>query len=180
MNIKIMIRLVIGLGNPGHSYYYQRHSIGFRVLDALATQRGASWRIKDKMEMATVAIHGHDVTLVKPQTFMNSSGEVLAHFKKQGILPEEILVVHDELELPFGKLAFKTGGSAKGHNGLKSIIAALGTDGFERLRFGIGRPADREQVPVYVLQNFSEPTVKVERLIVDAVKMIEGLCHSCS
>jgi PTH1 family peptidyl-tRNA hydrolase len=168
-----MIRLIIGLGNPGHSYYYQRHSIGFRVLDALVAPCGASWRAKDKMEIAEVDFNGERVYLVKPQTYMNSSGDVLGYFKKQGILPAEILVVHDELELPFGKLAFKTGGSAKGHNGLKSIIAALGTDSFERLRFGIGRPPEREQVPAYVLQNFSEPPAEVERLITEAVQMLK-------
>lgn len=170
-----MIKLIIGLGNPGHSYYYQRHSIGFRVLDLLAEQQNASWKTKNNMELAEVELQGERVFLVKPQTYMNTSGEVIPFFKKQGILPAEVLVVHDELELPFGKLAFKLGGSAKGHNGLKSLIAALGSDGFHRLRFGIGRPQEKEQVPVYVLQNFSEPAGDVERLIGEAVELLTHL-----
>lgn len=169
------VRVIIGLGNPGHSYYYQRHSIGFRVLDALAKKHDASWKTKDVMQCADITMNGHTVTLVKPQTFMNTSGSVIGHFKKQGITPEDILVVHDELELPFGKIAFKCGGSAKGHNGLKSIIAALGSDNFHRLRYGIGRPEQREQVPDYVLQNFSEDQHEVTRLIDQAVDMIESM-----
>lgn len=168
------IKLIIGLGNPGRSYYHHRHSIGFRVLDALAEKYGVSWQKKNNMELAELSIDGKKIYLVKPQTYMNSSGEVLQYFKKQGLTtPDEILVVHDELELPFGKLAFKTGGSAKGHNGLKSIIAVLGSDGFQRLRFGIGRPAVKEQVPDYVLENFSEQPEEVEKLIEQAVAMIE-------
>ena len=168
------IKLIIGLGNPGRSYYYHRHSIGFRVLDALAETYHASWQKKNNMEIAEIALHGQNVFLVKPQTYMNTSGEVLPCFKKQGITAEEILVVHDELELPFGKLASKTGGSAKGHNGLKSIIATLGTDGFHRLRFGIGRPTEKEQVPDYVLENFSESKEEVEKLIHQAIEMLEN------
>ena len=168
------IKLIIGLGNPGRSYYYHRHSIGFRVLDALAAQQSAAWHKKNNMEIAEISLHGRTVTLVKPQTYMNSSGEVLAAFKKQGIMPDQILVVHDELELPFGKLAFKMGGSAKGHNGLKSIISLLGADTFHRLRFGIGRPLVKEDVPDYVLENFSENSTEIEKRIDEAVGMIES------
>lgn len=170
------IKLIIGLGNPGRSYYHHRHSIGFRVLDALAEKHGATWHKKNNMELAEISLDGRTIFLVKPQTYMNSSGEVLPYFKKQGLnSPEEILVVHDELELPFGKLAFKTGGSAKGHNGLKSIIAVLGSDGFQRLRFGIGRPAVKEQVPDYVLENFSEKPEEIEKLIEQAVEMLQAI-----
>jgi len=167
-----MIKLIIGLGNPGQSYYYQRHSIGFRVLDAYAAQESICWRTKNNMAYAEVSLDNRTVSLVKPQTYMNSSGAVLPAFLKQGIKPEEILVVHDELELPFGKLATKVGGSAKGHNGLKSIIAALGSDQFMRLRFGISRPALKEQVPDYVLQNFAEQPEEVERLISESSLLI--------
>lgn len=166
-------KLIIGLGNPGRSYYYHRHSIGFRVLDALAQKYGASWQKKNNMEFAEIDIQEHRVLLAKPQTFMNTSGEIIPYFKKRGVQPEEILVVHDELELPFGKLAFKMGGSAKGHNGLKSIIAVWGTDNFQRLRFGIGRPAIKEQVPDYVLENFSEEAFLIDQSIDKVVEMIE-------
>lgn len=167
------IKLIIGLGNPGRSYYYHRHSIGFRVLDALAQKYGVSWQKKNNMEYAEIDVNGNSVFLVKPQTFMNTSGEVIPYFKKQGIKPEEMLVVHDELELPFNKIAFKMGGSAKGHNGLKSLIATWGSDNFQRLRFGIGRPVEREQVPDYVLENFDESADEVDRGIEQAVVMIE-------
>jgi len=170
------IKLVIGLGNPGHSYYNTRHSIGFRVLDAFAQRHGLSWQSKNNMEYAEVVVNGTTVYLVKPQTFMNSSGAVVPSFLKKGITTENILVVHDELELPFGKLAVKCGGSAKGHNGLKSIIAACG-DQFQRLRFGIGRPVDRDQVPTYVLQKFSEDNQMVEGYINQAVDLLDSVLN---
>lgn len=166
------IKAIIGLGNPGQSYYHHRHSIGFRVLDALAEYFSASWRSRDNMEIAEVTVNGHKVLLIKPQTYMNNSGAVIPWLTKQGIGADTIIVVHDEIELPFGKLAFKKDGSAKGHNGLKSIIGALG-DQFERLRFGVDRPAEREQVPNYVLSNFSQPSAEVEKLIEQAVDMLE-------
>lgn len=168
------IKAIIGLGNPGASYYYHRHSIGFRVLDALADKYHASWRKIQDMEMAEITLHGNSVILVKPQTYMNTSGKVIPYLQKKGIKAENILVVHDELELPFGQVKIKQGGSAKGHNGLKSIIAACG-DSFSRLRVGIGRPEEREKVPDYVLENFSEPKDAVENMITKAVAVIEGL-----
>lgn len=166
------IKAIIGLGNPGQSYYQHRHSIGFRVLDALAERHAVSWRARENMEVAELSLDDHKILLVKPQTYMNNSGAVIPWLKKQGIGVDDVLVVHDEIELPFGKLMFKKGGSAKGHNGLKSIIAALG-DQFERLRFGVDRPAEKEQVPTYVLSNFSEPSVEVDALIDKAAVMLE-------
>lgn len=169
MNI---IKAIIGLGNPGQSYYHHRHSIGFRVLDALAERYSAEWRTRETMEVAEISLDGNKLLLIKPQTYMNNSGAVIPWLKKQGIGVDDILVVHDEIELPFGKLALKKGGSAKGHNGLKSIITALG-DQFERLRFGVDRPAEKEQVPTYVLSNFSQPSAEVDALIDKAIAMLE-------
>jgi PTH1 family peptidyl-tRNA hydrolase len=166
------IKAIIGLGNPGQSYYQHRHSIGFRVLDALAERHAVSWRTRENMEVAELSLDDHKILLVKPQTYMNNSGAVIPWLKKQGIGVDDVLVVHDEIELPFGKLAFKKGGSAKGHNGLKSIIAALG-DQFERLRFGVDRPAEKEQVPTYVLSNFSQPSAEVDAFIDKAITMLE-------
>lgn len=168
----VAIKAIIGLGNPGPQYYYNRHSIGFRVLDALAGQHNASWRARDEMAIAEINVHGNNILLVKPQTFMNASGQVIPWLSKQGIKPENLLVIHDELEFPFGKLGFKIGGSARGHNGLRSIIASCG-DQFERLRFGIGRPENKEDVPNYVLQNFIEDSADVDQIIMQAVKMLE-------
>lgn len=166
------IKAIIGLGNPGSGYYRHRHSIGFRVVDALAQKCGAQWREREQMLLAEVQLGGRKVLLIKPQTFMNVSGRVIPYLLKQGIAAENILVVHDELELPFGQIKMKVGGSHKGHNGLKSIIAACG-DAFTRLRFGIGRPEDRAQVADYVLQNFSENAAEIEALIEKSVTILQ-------
>lgn len=167
-------KVIIGLGNPGPAYKFTRHNIGFRVVDALAHRFGGQWRSKDKMELAQIQIGTVPVTLVKPQTFMNTSGAVIPSFAKTGIRADDILVVHDELEFPFGKMALRKGGSARGHNGLKSLISYL-SDQFARLRFGIGRPAVREEVPHYVLQNFKERPEEIDLLIETAADMIEKL-----
>ena len=155
---KLQIRALIGLGNPGSKYYKTRHSIGFRVLDALAAQLGVSWQQGDKMEYAAASVTTdgamRTVYLIKPMTFMNSSGQVLPFLQKKGIKPAEILVAHDELEKPFGFAGVSFSGSAKGHNGLRSIMGLIGQD-FWRLKCGIGRPADKADVPDYVLTNFS-------------------------
>ncbi|HRN78464.1 MAG TPA: aminoacyl-tRNA hydrolase [Candidatus Dependentiae bacterium] len=170
----VEIKAIIGLGNPGPKFFYQRHNIGFRVLDKLAMHYDATWQAREHMEYANISINGHQVILIKPQTFMNSSGKVIPFLLKKGIEAQHILVVHDELEQPFGKLSFKIGGSAKGHNGLRSIMEFCGQD-FARLRFGIGRPERKEDVGNYVLQNFSEDPAEIDQLINDAVRMIEEL-----
>lgn len=169
-----MIKTIIGLGNPGQKYFYTRHNIGFRVLDAFGELYAAQWRTKDTMELAEIVVGDVKLLLVKPQTFMNNSGAIMPFLTKQGIKPEEVLVVHDELELPFGVVKFKMGGSAKGHNGLKSLIAACG-EHFGRLRFGIDRPAIREEVPDYVLAKFKEPSDAVEQGIAEAVRHLQNL-----
>ena len=165
------IKAIIGLGNPGPKYYQNRHNIGFRIVDALANRFNGLWDVKPNMEVATANINGKNVLLIKPQTFMNTSGKVIPFLQKKGIKPDQILVVHDELEFPFGKITTRFGGSARGHNGLRSIIGVCGKD-FLRLRFGIGRPEEREMVGQYVLQNFSEPPQDVENLIDQAVDII--------
>jgi PTH1 family peptidyl-tRNA hydrolase len=172
--VKYDIKVIIGLGNPGHEHYYDRHSIGFRVLDELARDFGVTWRERDAMLLSEVTINNKRVLLVKPQTFMNASGKIIPFLLKQGIRAENILVVHDELEQPFGKITVKFGGSARGHNGLRSIIAACG-ENFVRVRFGVGRPVSREQVPAYVLQNFSEENSVVEDAIVKTVEILKSL-----
>lgn len=172
---QIDIQAIIGLGNPGAAYYYNRHSIGFRVVDELAEELNGSWRAKEEMLIAEVEMHGKKILLIKPQTFMNSSGRVVPFLTKRGIRAENILVVHDEMEQPFGKVTFRVGGSARGHNGLKSIITACG-DQFARVRCGIGRPESKEDVPTYVLQNFSESAEDVQKLIQLALAEIEKVC----
>lgn len=144
-------RLIVGLGNPGAEYEDNRHNLGFWFVDALARDLKVSLAPQGKF-------HGQvgrcgDLWLLKPATFMNRSGQAvvaLAHFYK--ILPDEILVVHDELDLPPGGLRLKQGGGNGGHNGLKDIQAHLSVPDFWRLRVGIGHPGDRNEVVNYVLK----------------------------
>lgn len=171
--MKYPIKIIIGLGNPGAKYHYNRHNIGFLVLDALAEKHHASWQKKPDRETAEIEVNGEKIILVKPQTFMNDSGKVVPSLLKQGLTANNLLVVHDELEKAFGKVEFKTGGSHRGHNGLRSIIAVCGTE-FHRLRCGIGRPENREDVPDYVLSNFSK-NENIEPVIEQAVQMIETM-----
>lgn len=169
---QLAIKAIIGLGNPGPRYYYTRHNIGFRIVDALAQKYHLSWHHTANAESATLILDGKRIELLKPQTFMNESGKVIPALLKKGIKAENILVVHDELEQPFGAVKFRVGGSARGHNGLKSIIAACG-DQFARLRIGIGRPLAKEDVPDYVLEKFSESAANVDAIIATAVTAIE-------
>lgn len=172
------IKAIIGLGNPGQKFELNRHNIGFLILDALADKYGAYWDEKSNMFVAEIDINSGEIAkkiiLIKPQTFMNDSGKVIGFLQKKGIKPENILVVHDELEFPFGKIKIRQGGSARGHNGLRSIIEHCGPE-FVRLRFGIGRPEQKEMVPNYVLSNFREDRQELQRAIVSSVEMIEDL-----
>lgn len=169
------ILAIIGLGNPGPKFKNTRHNIGFQVLDALADQHGATWRlVNSNLELAEINSNGQNVLLLKPQTFMNSSGLVLPYLLKKGIKAENILVVHDELEQAFGQIKSRQGGSARGHNGLKSIIAVVGPD-FWRLRIGISRPENSGDVADYVLQNFKEGADQVAEVVGRAVDQINGL-----
>ena len=134
--------LIVFLGNPGPKYACTRHNAGFMAGDALAKKLGVSInRLRFKALTAAAEINGEKVLLMKPQTFMNLSGEAVgqaARFYK--IPPERVLVVSDEISLPLGKLRVRPKGSAGGHNGLKSIIASLGSDAFPRIRIGVGAP----------------------------------------
>jgi len=133
--------LVVGLGNPGSRYAATRHNAGFMVVDELASRGGAVFRSKFSGEIGEVELSGKTTLLLKPATFMNQSGQSLraaAAFYKVSI--EQVLVVHDELDLPFGQQRLKQGGGDAGHNGLKSVTAHLGSPGYLRLRFGVGRP----------------------------------------
>lgn len=149
------IRLMVGLGNPGLEYKTTRHNAGVWWLDNIAQQCSAKFSLVGKFQglAAKVILSEHEVWLLKPQTYMNLSGQsvkALAHFYK--ILPEEILAIHDELDLPVGSAKLKFGGGHGGHNGLKNIQALLGTPNFWRLRLGIGHPGDKSQVTDFVLK----------------------------
>lgn len=147
-------RLVAGLGNPGPEYEKTRHNAGFMTIDALGEELGARyWKNEDGALVAHVA-HGDDeLLLVKPQSFMNTSGGPISKLAvKYKIAPEEILVIHDEMDLDPGTIRVKVGGGHGGHNGLKSIHAKLGDNGYTRVRVGIGHPPGRKPVTDYVLQ----------------------------
>lgn len=136
-----MFRLVVGVGNPGPQYALTKHNIAWLLFDSFPLTQGASWKSKFKGEYCDVDVRGQKTTFLKPQTYMNLSGESvqpLAAFYK--ITPQEILVVHDEVDIPFGQVHFKMGGGLAGHNGLKSITELLGTENFGRMRIGVGRP----------------------------------------
>jgi PTH1 family peptidyl-tRNA hydrolase len=137
------IRLIVGLGNPGAEYEQTRHNAGFWLVDNLANSLGARLQRETRFNalMAKTSVGGNELWLLEPQTYMNRSGQSvggLARFYK--INPDEVLVVHDELDLPPGAAKLKKGGSSGGHNGLKDITAALGTQDYWRLRLGIGHP----------------------------------------
>lgn len=147
--------LIVGLGNPGEEYAHTRHNAGFRCLEVLATRHGLSFR--EKRGYARIArgeIAGRSVVLARPYTFMNRSGRsVAALCRHLALPPERLLVVYDDLDLPPGTIRLRPRGGAAGHKGMLSVIAALGTEDFPRLRLGIGRPPDPDMDPVdYVLQ----------------------------
>lgn len=146
--------LVVGLGNPGPKYEKTRHNVGFMVLDRVAEALQAG-PFRDKFSGVFARANKPDVALLKPLTFMNLSGEAVQQamrFFKLGV--EDVLVVYDELDLPFGDVRLKKGGGAAGHNGVKSLIAHCGGDGFARLRVGIGKPRHGDASP-HVLGEFS-------------------------
>ena len=145
--------VVVGLGNPGRSYQRTRHNAGYLVADELAKRHGGSWRKKRKAETVPVSLGLNGATLLKPMTFMNNSGSAVSEYG-----PEDLIVVHDDLDLDAGTVRVKAGGGAGGHNGLRSIIGRLGND-FVRVRIGIGRPPAGMTVTDYVLSQM-DPVVR--------------------
>ncbi len=151
------IKMIVGLGNPGPRYAQNRHNVGFQIVDELAAQHGLSFDKRQfKALIASGRIDGQRVLLVKPQTYMNLSGEavqpLVSYYK---IELEDLMVVFDDMDLPVGVIRLRPFGGAGGHNGMKSIINRLGSNRFPRLRVGIGRPPGRMDPAAYVLQDFS-------------------------
>jgi PTH1 family peptidyl-tRNA hydrolase len=186
--------LVVGLGNPGPSYAGHRHNVGYRVTEELAERMGAAFRAHKSGRADVVegrfAAPGTDaprVVLVRPRTYMNESGGAVSQLAKfYKVPPERILAVHDELDLPFDTMRVKLGGGDNGHNGVRSLRASLGTGDFYRVRIGIGRPPGRQQVPDFVLSDYSSAERKLVPLQVttaaDAVESLvsEGLAATQS
>ncbi len=149
--------LIVGLGNPGREYRESRHNIGFLLLSHLAERLGVSFsRLQSKALVTDKRYQDHKIILAKPQTFMNLSGQAVGPLVNFYKIPlENLLVVYDEVDLPFGTLRLRPFGGSGGHNGMKSLITRLGTEGFPRLRLGVSRPPGRMEAAAYVLQDFS-------------------------
>lgn len=148
------IALIVGLGNPGAPYAETRHNAGFRFLDRLAADRGVTWRAEARFqgEVGRTTADGRELWLLKPLTYMNRSGVSISAFTRYyKIAAAQILVVHDEVDLPPGVVRLKVGGGTAGHNGLEDIVVRLGSRDFVRLRLGVGRPGTSREVVSYVL-----------------------------
>ena len=166
------MKVIAGLGNPGAQYANTPHSIGFEVVNAIAQDIGAMWQASAsfKGELASGMFAGQKVLLLKPMTFMNLSGDSVAPVVRyHNATPADLLVVSDDIDLPVGRIRIRVGGSAGGHNGLKSIIERVGTPAFTRLRVGVGRDThDRSQVIGHVLGKFDPDTRAVMDKVVPA------------
>lgn len=175
------IELIVGLGNPGPDYEPTRHNAGFWFVDALARRCGQDFRSEARFqsEVARCLVDGNEIRLQKPMAFMNRSGQpvsALARFFR--IELEQILVVHDDLDLPPGTIRLKKGGGHGGHNGLRDLISHLGSREFYRLRVGIGHPGHRDQVVDYVLKKPSkEDRRQIEDALDDALDAIDDIVN---
>jgi PTH1 family peptidyl-tRNA hydrolase len=170
--------LIAGLGNIGAEYELTRHNIGFLVLDQLADQQAATFTSTRLADKAEFKFKGKAIHMIKPTTFMNLSGKAIAYWMNELKIPREnILVVVDDLALPFGTLRLRTKGSAAGHNGLKNIELVLGGQDYSRLRFGIGNEFGKGQQIDYVLSNFSQQEFgQMSDIIKRANEMILSFC----
>ncbi len=174
------IRIVCGLGNPGKEYELTRHNAGFATIDALAERFGVRyWKSEGGCDVAIVKTHygleTHEVILAKPQSYMNTSGGPLSKLARaHKVSPAEILVVHDEVDLPQGRIQVKWGGGLNAHNGLRSIADKLGTRDFSRVRCGIGRPPGKMSVADYALRklkgNFADEFLVMAQEAADMVE----------
>jgi peptidyl-tRNA hydrolase, PTH1 family len=170
--------LVVGLGNPGDEYQDNRHNLGFKVVDELrARARGPLSRAKFGAELCEVTLAGERVLLCKPMEFMNLSGQAVARVASFWKIPAaDLIVVHDELDLPFGRLKLGAGGGHGGHNGVRSMLADLGSAEFARVRVGVGRPAGGRDSADYLLSNFSRAEDKdLPALVAQAADAIETI-----
>lgn len=150
--------LVVGLGNPGPAYAKTRHNIGFRVADILAARIGSAFKVHKKSgaEVVTGRLAGAPVVLAKPRCYMNESGRQVGPLAKfYSVPPARIVVIHDELDIDFGRIRLKVGGGEGGHNGLRSVASALGSKDFQRVRIGVGRPPGRKDPAAFVLEAFT-------------------------
>ena len=172
-----MAQVVVGLGNPGPQYRETRHNIGQRVVDHLAQQLKRAWHADGQALVARGAWRGDTVYLVKPQSFMNVSGPAVRRVCAElGAAPEDIILVYDDIDMELGKVRTRLKGSSGGHNGVQSVIDALGTEAIRRVKIGIGRPAHKSQVPDHVLTMFDpEEDEIVTAAVLTAAERVLGL-----
>ena len=163
--------LIVGLGNPGEKYDETRHNIGFKVLDSFVAEREGKFSTDRLGDVEKVKFKGRTLVLLKPSTFMNLSGKAVNYWMQQEKIPlENVLIITDDLALPFGKLRMKGKGSDGGHNGLKDIIAVTNTSKFARLRFGVGNEFTKGGQVNYVLGKWSDDEVKLMDERIDVAK----------
>ena len=151
------MKMIVGLGNPGAEYAKTKHNVGWMLIDALAEKLGATdWQNREKGMVAETSIGSEKVLLVKPLTYMNNSGECVGPLMRWYKLePEDIIAVHDDMDIPAGSIRIRKKGSAGGHNGIKSLIAHIGSENFDRVRIGVGRPLPGRTVINHVLSPFA-------------------------
>ena len=173
------IRLIVGLGNPGPQYEATRHNAGFWFVERIAEHSSGQFKQESKFQgmLCRVLLHGADVRLLKPMTFMNHSGQSIAAVANYfDIPPAQILIAYDELDLPVGSARLKSGGGHGGHNGMRSTLASLGSPYFWRLRLGIGHPGDKSQVVGYVLNRpGADEMAAIHEAIADAESALGDL-----
>jgi len=169
------MRLIVGLGNPGERYRLSRHNIGWMILDQLSKKNRIFFdKVRFKSHYGRGAISGNPVILLKPLIFMNRSGEAIGMAGRVlGVDLIDIMMIHDDMDMEFGKIRFKTKGGDGGHKGIRSAIAELETDEFARLKFGIGKPADEQEPSEYVLDEFTAEEQKALQPCIDHA--VEGL-----
>lgn len=176
MDIIICMWLIVGLGNPGAEYQHHRHNVGFMVVDEIAARHNfPSFKAKFNGQISQTTLAGEKVCLLKPETFMNNSGESVQKAASFFQIPEEnILVIYDELDLPLGKLRVKQGGGHGGHNGIRSIDQHLPSKDYWRVRVGIDHPGSKERVTGHVLGNFAKAESHIVEEVIDvSAKMID-------
>lgn len=185
--------LVVGLGNPGPNYARTRHNLGFMVADILADRIGSGFKVHKKSgaEVTTGRLGNRAVVLAKPRVYMNESGRQVGPLAKfYSVDAADVVVLHDELDIDFGRIRLKLGGGEGGHNGLRSVASALGTKDFQRVRIGVGRPPGRKDPAAYVLESFSAaerpevPTIceqaadATELLLAQGLEAAQNIVHA--
>ena len=174
--------LVVGLGNPGDEYRGSRHNVGADVVELLAERHGARLRKrKERALVDEVTIDGRRVALAVPLTYVNDSGlAVGALVRRFGVSPEQLVIVHDELDLPVAQLKVKSGGGLAGHNGLRSIVAHLHSQDFQRVRIGVGKPESKERGADHVLNRFGKrDRTEVDVTVEQAADAVEAIARDC-